>query len=527
MCPTVAQSRPDSAEFDSINVNVMPIVLLPGVMGTRIQLGGPHWDPDSPTELGKMVFLRQRSLANLLDSRKKGVVFNSFAAGPAQEIESNPALVDRAQFLTGKRTADSAIFYGTQRGWGGVAWNFYGEFLMKLEERFIALGNYPVYAIGYDWRQSCRVSGGAVLQRLRAILQQEGATKALIVTHSMGGLVLRAALQQGATPLVQGVVHCVMPALGAVVAYRRFHTGATDLLDGQDPTGAATVTSFVAARILDRILGLTPLEYTLTQAYLPGPVELLPTDDYPDIFIRFPLDGAPPPALVLEANTAAPNSLVSPPMADIYSLYLQAQQPGILPSAGDTDPPTVIPVMVGPTPVLVSLPGETITSADVSSLSNNIVNARAFQASVRNLVHPKSAFLVGDIINTDTQVDFTRSGGGPAGTRISPPRGPDGAGGASSTDPNDPASSEGAGAGPPSSKITVTASMAVRRPAGDGTVPFSSARFASAGGSNIFRRSFPVKHADCFKDPGFRKEVKQQLLKFAGLPPDQPDKDDL
>ena len=160
MCPTVAQSRPDSAEFDSINVSVMPIVLLPGVMGTRIQLGGPHWDPDTPTELVKMAFLRQRNLANLLDSRKKGVVFNSLAPAPAQEVDTNPALVERAEFLTGQRTAGSnnggggagggdgsdgsggsgnvpanpvaSRFYGTQRGWGGVAWEFYGELLSKL-----------------------------------------------------------------------------------------------------------------------------------------------------------------------------------------------------------------------------------------------------------------------------------------------------------------------------------------------------------------------------------------------------------
>lgn len=160
-------------------------------------------------------------------------------------------------------------------------------------------------------------------------------------------------------------------------------------------------------------------------------------------------------------------------------------------------------------PIPIPIPGVAVTAADVSNLSTNINGARAFHATINGVVHPKTAILFGDIINTDAEFDWT------IGQQPASPSGSGGSGGASGASPN--AGVQGAGGGPsPSQPITASPNMALKRPAGDGTVPSLSARFTLAG-PKFFRRSFPVLHSDCFSDPGFRAEVFNQVLRFAGL----------
>ena len=131
--------------------------------------------------------------------------------------------------------ADSSVMTRQQiaRGWNTVAWDSYGPILQFLEQqqRRFAPSACPVYAAGYDWRQSNEDSANYIANVVDTILQQENATKVILVTHSMGGIVARAACSfvSGFEAKVAGVIHTVQPAVGAPVAYRRFVDGAVDV----------------------------------------------------------------------------------------------------------------------------------------------------------------------------------------------------------------------------------------------------------------------------------------------------------
>ena len=155
----------------------------------------------------------------------------------------------------------------TKKGWGGVAWGFYGTALRKFQDAQNWSGNQcNVYAFGYDWRQSNTDSGKKLKAFIEEVIKKEnGAEKVILITHSMGGLVARAACQQGAEQSVLGVVHAVIPAVGSAVAYRRLKTGARmDLEDGDFP--------------LTLILGQNAPNYRLISCGLRGPFELLPSN---------------------------------------------------------------------------------------------------------------------------------------------------------------------------------------------------------------------------------------------------------
>lgn len=51
-----------------------------------------------------------------------------------------------------------------------------------------------LFGAGYDFRQSCRDSARALLARLQYVSQRCGGRRVDIVTHSMGGLVVRSLL---------------------------------------------------------------------------------------------------------------------------------------------------------------------------------------------------------------------------------------------------------------------------------------------------------------------------------------------
>ncbi len=173
------------------------------------------------------------------------------------------------------RTREDSSPLEQARGWNGVLHTFYGRLRYSLQQRWdLSPEAGPdivnVYAFGYDWRQTNRVSGRLLKDRIQEMLTIEHpATQVILITHSMGGLVARSAMKDGASSLVKGVIHVVQPAVGAVVAYRRFKTGAqggTLFHDGDFG--------------LTRILGRNPLDYALVSYGLRGPLELLPSNHY-------------------------------------------------------------------------------------------------------------------------------------------------------------------------------------------------------------------------------------------------------
>lgn len=204
---------------------------------------------------------------------------------------------------------------GTQkaraRGWGEVLFDSYGQMLNHFEQRLNAgfingepnedwrdvLGIdpaqwqanpgltklseeelkkvvtncwYPVHAFGYNWLQSNGDSAKALAERIKKLMADYKAKKlqcekVIIVTHSMAGLTARALVHPDYGNLkdqVLGIVHGVMPAIGAAAGYRRMRAG----FEGGDTTSW--------------VLGNEGDEVTAVLANAPGGLELLPTEAY-------------------------------------------------------------------------------------------------------------------------------------------------------------------------------------------------------------------------------------------------------
>lgn len=95
----------------------------------------------------------------------------------------------------------------------------------------------------------------------------------------MGGLVARACAKR-IPDKIAGVIHGVMPALGAPVAYRRIACGTETRSPGKTPLAQ------IEAYALAKILGETTEETTPVLAISPGALELLPNHLYPQPWLH-------------------------------------------------------------------------------------------------------------------------------------------------------------------------------------------------------------------------------------------------
>ncbi|AFT71868.1 hypothetical protein B5T_03602 [Alloalcanivorax dieselolei B5] len=222
-----------------------------------------------------------------------------------------------------------ALAKARARGWGQISWYSYGPFVDWLEERLNggamesgspnavlsellslsgtapagATGSvsqlqedqvrklldiyFPVHALGYNWLDSNLDSGADVARRIEAIISQyqdrHVCEKVILVTHSMGGLVARAASEfAGARDKIHAVIHGVMPTDGAALFYKRLVGGGFG--EGEGFVGG--ITGYMAAQVL----GETARETTPVLAHAPGPLELAPNRLYnqgrPWLFIK-------------------------------------------------------------------------------------------------------------------------------------------------------------------------------------------------------------------------------------------------
>lgn len=243
------------------------------------------------------------------------------------ELDSSfrsPLLMDDPCTAANRRTA---VQKARARGWGEVFFKSYGELLQHLESRLnstfvegklcqnwrdvvgvdpLVWGADPslpqqaltedelkkvatscwfaVYAFGYNWLQSNGDSAKIIAKRIeQAIndLTKSGyeCNQVIIVTHSMGGLVGRALIHPKYGNLqdkVLGIVHGVMPAIGAPVAYKRMRAGF------EDPGMSKGPTESLAAKVA----GNFGDEVTAVLANAPGGLQLLPTESYGNGWLR-------------------------------------------------------------------------------------------------------------------------------------------------------------------------------------------------------------------------------------------------
>jgi pimeloyl-ACP methyl ester carboxylesterase len=232
---------------NTLDKKTVPIVFVPGVMGSRLHFTdiGEFWNPDSSWDMMHWLRVSYERCADEFNFEAPAEVMNNRASGTLRPEERG-------------------------RGWEGVSWEFYVPFLRYLNNEVFPSADTPVYARGYDWRQSNSLSGVTLAEQIHEILELEEAEKVIICTHSMGGLVTRSAIKSDSSlnDKVAGVIHVVQPASGAPAAYRRFFTGAVKALDG----GFA----------LASILGNKGYKFTEIVSGLPGPFQLIPFHSYSD-----------------------------------------------------------------------------------------------------------------------------------------------------------------------------------------------------------------------------------------------------
>lgn len=262
-----------------VQKETIPIVFVPGIMGSRLKKGGEKvWDPDA-----KLFMLWNYGLVTVTAAKKKQLLvgddFDPATLTPLEDDAKHNAKFAEVDTRTPKEWGTAA-----QRGWGTVAWSSYGELLMKLQAAdtfpapLRAFFEFPVYAVGYNWSGSNVDSGAALAKRIGEIVDHHQAKdglckKVIVITHSMGGLVARWAVEkEGVKDKVLGVVHGVQPAVGAAAAYWRMKAGFErgKVLGFELPNPAAWV------------LGTNGREVTALLGWMPGGLQLLPGPDYTD-----------------------------------------------------------------------------------------------------------------------------------------------------------------------------------------------------------------------------------------------------
>jgi pimeloyl-ACP methyl ester carboxylesterase len=170
------------------------------------------------------------------------------------------------------------------------------ELLKRAKFRF------PIYAYGYNWLDTNMIAARGLKERIDSIIAENNGphsrcVQVIVVTHSMGGLVARACAQlSGMASKILGVVHGVMPATGAAVAYRRCKVGMKD-------------EDYVASLVI----GADGQRVTAVFAQSPGALQLLPSEGYGTNW--------------LSICDATGRELMSLPKADPYEeIYLQKEK---------------------------------------------------------------------------------------------------------------------------------------------------------------------------------------------------------
>jgi hypothetical protein len=338
--------------------NVIPVIVVPGIMGSNLRAkatgkkrnealnpGEEAWRPPN----GKL----QGSLATFMwkkrDPKTRQKIFEAGSLEVDDTGDINLPLEARNFGLSEKEVRD--------RQWGEVHWESYGNLLFGLHVNLnhtfemSALDNvrvlchhwkdvlscdparwgvreierltekelekhagyyYPVYAFGYNWLNSCEDSADELCRRIEEKIKfwydhQRVCTKVILVTHSMGGLVARACAKKIPDSIL-GVIHGVMPALGAPACYRRIACGTESWSPSNDSVDNKKA-EFVA-----EILGGRPELTMPVMATAPGPLQLLPNHLYPRPWLHICILGR-------LNNKDIPRDVAHMPADNPYDLY--------------------------------------------------------------------------------------------------------------------------------------------------------------------------------------------------------------
>lgn len=287
---------------------VIPVIFVPGVMGSNLCVKNENNDASQ-----KPVWL--------LDSLE-GMAYDWIKAdAKARKKLLRPEITDvyrKGAIPEGSLQTKEELL---RRGWGEVGYTSYGDALLWLENTLneshsplqgqranligqalegaikmeavtrdeVALSykyRLPVHAVGYNWLDSNAQSA----ERLKAKINEYIAFYAknfkceqvIVVTHSMGGLVARYCSENlGMSNKILGIVHGVMPAIGAAAVYRRMKAGT------ENPKAGSFSLGNLAGGAASHVLGGDAAEMTAVLSSAPGPLQLLPSKEYGMGWLQF------------------------------------------------------------------------------------------------------------------------------------------------------------------------------------------------------------------------------------------------
>ena len=357
---------------------IIPIIFVPGIMGTNLRAtsrprlgrvkdernqlvgpGQPVWRPPNGNSEG----LKAAKIWDRYAPRERQLLFE---AATLEVDPDGPVIMPKSE--DGYVLTEHEV---RERGWGEVHADAYGGLLHGLQtrlnqafrfdeqmktrsiaqhwkdvmdcdpqrwgvSRFAPLTEehlvkhaqfyYPVYAVGYCWLDDCKSSAELLEKRILHIIDtwkkaRRQCSKVILVTHSMGGLVARACAKR-IPDKIAGVIHGVLPALGAPVAYRRLASG----------TEPFSLNSLPLKKYADSklaiVLGDSADKTTPVLATSPGALELLPNHLYPHPWLHLRVmrvvNAAQGPNGGPYGPRAAPYDALSFPNANLpnpYDLY--------------------------------------------------------------------------------------------------------------------------------------------------------------------------------------------------------------
>lgn len=285
----------DMVQIVAQPIYTVPIIFVPGIMGSNLKLT----EDVGIAKKGKPVWLLNGTLSALGKWPVRNPAERQILLNPATtEVHAEGAVPD---FIP---TIGDANQIRSLRYWGEVGAMSYQSYLVWLEKTLNQrrrhdewqalvgqpafatalskgytfqtledkdLGHavdmrFPVYACGYNWLQSNSESAKRLATRIDEVIAANNSKsftcdQVILITHSMGGLVARACSELlGKRSKIAGIVHGVMPATGAAVAYKRVRTGTE---------GAAGI-----------VIGDDAAKVTAVFANSPGALQLLPSQHY-------------------------------------------------------------------------------------------------------------------------------------------------------------------------------------------------------------------------------------------------------
>lgn len=295
-------SMTDFVQIIAQPIYTVPVIFVPGIMGSNLMAtqdvdglmkGDPIWLMDS--EGGAATAWKFKSPAErqarlnpaTTDVYDGGAVpGNVLTIGDAKLIKENRYwgevaaasyqgyLVWLENALNGRKRVDAwRALQGDTAFAAALSAGFKFQQVKKDDVDHAADIRFPVYACGYNWLQSNSESAKRLAKRIEAVIKANNSKsftceQVILITHSMGGLVARACSElQGQQGKIAGILHGVMPATGAAVAYKRVRTGSEGLAG-----------YFV--------LGDTAAKVTAVFANAPGALQLLPSQHYPPGWLK-------------------------------------------------------------------------------------------------------------------------------------------------------------------------------------------------------------------------------------------------